>query len=38
VIENGKLAECGTHDELLAKPDGVYRRLYRLQQEVNDAA
>jgi ATP-binding cassette subfamily B protein len=38
VIENGKLAECGTHDELLAKPDGVYRRLYRLQQEVHDAA
>ncbi len=38
VIENGKLAECGTHSELLARPDGVYRRLYQLQQEVHDAA
>ena len=38
VIENGKLVECGTHKELLARPDGVYRRLYRLQQEVHDAA
>jgi ATP-binding cassette subfamily B protein len=38
VIENGKLAECGTHSELLARPDGVYRRLYQLQQEVHNAA
>ena len=38
VIDNGKLAESGTHAELLERPDGVYRRLYRLQQEVHDAA
>ena len=37
VIDNGKLAECGTHTELMEKPDGIYRRLYRLQQEVHDA-
>ncbi|MEO8451537.1 MAG: ABC transporter ATP-binding protein [Gemmatimonadota bacterium] len=31
VIEDGKLAESGTHAELLAKPEGIYRRLYDLQ-------
>jgi ATP-binding cassette subfamily B protein len=34
VMEDGKLAECGTHKELLAKPDGIYRRLYLLQREL----
>jgi ATP-binding cassette subfamily B protein len=38
VIDDGRLAECGTHDELLARPAGVYRRLYRLQQQVHEAA
>ncbi len=38
VIENGKLAEAGPHAQLLALPDGVYRRLYELQKEVHDAA
>ena len=38
VIDNGKLAEAGTHAQLLARPDGVYRRLYELQKEVNHAA
>jgi ATP-binding cassette subfamily B protein len=38
VIDNGRLAECGTHAELLERPDGIYRKLYRLQQEVVDAA
>ncbi|BDI33810.1 ABC transporter [Capsulimonas corticalis] len=35
VIERGKLVELGTHDELLAKPDGVFRKLVDLQREVN---
>jgi ATP-binding cassette subfamily B protein len=34
VMEDGKLAECGTHRELLAKRGGIYRRLYQLQREL----
>ena len=33
VIENGKIAERGTHKELLAIEDGVYNKLYTLQLE-----
>jgi ATP-binding cassette subfamily B (MDR/TAP) protein 1 len=31
VINNGKVREIGTHDELMAIPDGHYRRLKSLQ-------
>jgi ATP-binding cassette subfamily B protein len=34
VIEKGRLAESGTHRELLAKGDGIYRRLYELQLQL----
>ena len=34
VIEDGRLAECGTHRELLAMRDGTYRRLYELQLQL----
>jgi ATP-binding cassette subfamily B protein len=34
VIEDGRLVEHGTHHELLAKPDGKYRRLYELQVQL----
>ncbi len=33
VIEDGKVAERGTHKELLAIEDGVYNKLYTLQAE-----
>ncbi len=33
VIENGKVAEQGTHKDLLAIEDGVYNKLYTLQAE-----
>lgn len=33
VIEHGKVAERGTHRELLEKQDGIYHRLYTLQLE-----
>jgi ATP-binding cassette subfamily B protein len=38
VIENGKLAEAGTHAELLALPDGIYKKLLSLQQDLHHAA
>lgn len=31
VFEKGKIVETGTHDELIAKKDGVYHRLYQYQ-------
>ncbi|MDQ6886802.1 MAG: ABC transporter ATP-binding protein/permease, partial [Gemmatimonadota bacterium] len=34
VVEQGRLAESGTHRELLAKHDGIYRRLYELQLQL----
>lgn len=33
VIEHGKVAETGTHSELLSIEDGVYNKLYTLQAE-----
>jgi ATP-binding cassette subfamily B protein len=34
VIEDGKLTEQGTHAELLALPDGTYRRLHVMQRQL----
>lgn len=34
VIDRGRIAEVGTHAELLAKEDGVYRRLVDMQTEL----
>jgi hypothetical protein len=31
VLERGVVREFGRHDELLARPNGVYARLYALQ-------
>lgn len=35
VIDDGKLAEVGSHDELLQIEGGIYRRLVEMQQEVS---
>ncbi|MCH7890741.1 MAG: ATP-binding cassette domain-containing protein [Gemmatimonadetes bacterium] len=34
VMKDGRLAEAGTHEELLSKPDGIYARLHGLQMEL----
>lgn len=31
VLDRGKIIECGKHEELLAKPDGIYRKLMNKQ-------
>jgi ATP-binding cassette subfamily B protein len=36
VIREGQVAEAGTHEELAARPGGVYRTLSELQFEVKD--
>ena len=38
VIERGKVAESGTHKELLEKEEGVYKKLYTLQEEALKSA
>jgi subfamily B ATP-binding cassette protein MsbA len=38
VLERGVVREVGRHDELLARPKGVYARLYSLQMFENGAA
>jgi ATP-binding cassette subfamily B protein len=35
VLENGRILQHGTHEELLAKP-GVYREIYELQARIED--
>ena len=38
VLERGVVREVGRHDELLARPNGLYARLYALQMFDNGAA
>lgn len=33
VLNSGRVAEIGNHDQLVKKPDGIYRKLVSLQQE-----
>lgn len=35
VIDDGRVAEMGTHDELLTMKDGIYKKLVDMQMEVN---
>ena len=35
VLKDGRIAETGTHDELLSLPDGVFKGLYDMQQELH---
>jgi ATP-binding cassette subfamily B protein len=36
VLEQGKLVESGSHAELLAQPDGLFRRLSEQQQQLSE--
>ena len=38
VMKQGRLAESGTHEELLAKENGIYARLHGLQMELHVGA
>jgi ATP-binding cassette, subfamily B, bacterial MsbA len=38
VIDGGEIRETGTHEELLRRPGGVYRRLYELHFREEDPA
>ncbi|MBC8141026.1 MAG: ATP-binding cassette domain-containing protein, partial [Armatimonadetes bacterium] len=35
VMDKGKVAEIGTHDELMNKENGIFRRLVEMQLEIN---
>ncbi len=35
VMDKGKIAEMGTHEELMAKENGTFRRLVEMQTEIN---
>ena len=37
VVDDGRLTEQGTHEELLAIPDGTYRKLHNMQIELQEA-
>ncbi|XP_059981594.1 ATP-binding cassette sub-family B member 10, mitochondrial isoform X3 [Lagenorhynchus albirostris] len=35
VLDRGKITECGKHEELLSKPDGIYRKLMNKQSFIS---
>ena len=36
VMKDGKIVESGPHEELLAKEDGLYRKLHEMQRELHE--
>lgn len=35
VLDQGRITECGKHEELLSKPDGIYRKLMNKQSFIS---
>ena len=35
VLDQGRIVEIGSHQELMAKEDGVFRRMYEMQNDLN---
>lgn len=35
VLDQGRVTECGNHEELLSKPDGIYRKLMNKQRFIS---
>ena len=36
VLEDGRVAQMGTHQQLMEETDGIYRRIYDIQMNVDD--
>lgn len=36
VLDKGEVIQMGTHEELLAQPDGMYRRIYDIQTRIDE--
>lgn len=37
VLEEGKVAQMGTHQQLMEQENGIYRRIYDIQMNVDEA-
>ena len=35
VLDKGEISEVGTHDELMEKEDGIYRKLVKIQTDLS---
>ena len=36
VLDQGEIIQAGTHEELLAVKDGMYREIYEIQTQIDD--
>jgi ATP-binding cassette subfamily B protein len=36
VLDKGRIVQHGTHSQLMAQPDGIYRRIYDMQSRIED--
>ena len=36
VMDKGEVVQMGTHEELVAQEDGMYRRIYEIQTRIDE--